>query len=431
MRVKNINIIVINYNTNKMIKKIKALRLILAPRLGNVKVARSTPLFYFTRSTSRIIASITTLGVLLSLAGASLATAQTNDATLTAVLHDSNVQMEITVKFGNVYGQPQHIDKTSFDGKIYVGKGDVKLIKTLYFENHDPKKDRITSKQNPVSWRSWIFDKWDGVVIKVNAHPRSNLNITTDAGGLTIPIHKLMTAEKPTILKIGDGREIVVKVNKVITDPFLIRAYWGGPVPQPQSVLPVEPIEINPTDAAPTAETAATLTAPNPNSILPYQPIPANFSGTFETRNGADMKFLHTLLFEPEHGDKITEIGKNYVAWNSYIYGHYDGLLIKAQMDQNYPQDDTVVVKFPELDWGKEYSLAKLYELGTIKSKVEVNGQTYVLVLQAIQTSLCESTDSVECITIAEAEKIPTEVPDKTPVIMTEEVGILEDGTKK
>ena len=79
----------------------------------------------------KIIASITTLGVLLSLVGGSVALAQADDTTITPIPHDPNVQMELTVKFGNVYGQPQHVDKTSFDGKIYVGKGDVKLVKTL------------------------------------------------------------------------------------------------------------------------------------------------------------------------------------------------------------------------------------------------------------------------------------------------------------
>ena len=100
-------------------------------------------------------------------------------------------------------------------------------------------------------------------------------------------------------------------------------------------------------------------------------------------------------------------------------------------MDQNYPQNDTVVVKFPELDWGKEYSLAKLYESGTIKSKVEVNGRTYVLVLQALRSPLCESTDSVECITITEAEEIPVEGPTEIPIKPDTKEALLEDGRKK
>lgn len=392
---------------------------------------------------NKLFASVITCSLLFSVVFGNVAFANEDTTTSNISPYDNTLHMTMTVKWGNVRGTPEHINKVSFDGDISVSQGNVELVRKIRFERHDSQKDRIISKQNPVSWTSWIFNKWDGVRVKVDAPLQSRFVIATDAGGLTIPLTKLVTADKPVVLNLGDGREIVLKVNKIHTDPFLIRAYWGGPtprvIPEPQpkpvekkvhtnsvkAVKTVSAHEVQPKkekvskvdvkSVKPVSKTSKKVLALAmvSNEILPY-PYPyhyprTDFSGALTVMKGAKIDLLRPLLFEPGHGDKIINDSHNNVSWKSFIYGHYDGVLLKARLDQRKPLDDIFVIKFSELEWSRNISLARLYVKGYARFNINHNGRVYHLILQAVHMPFCEAqeVDSVRCLTTEEAKLVP------------------------
>ena len=325
-------------------------------------------------------------------------------------------RMLVTVKWGNVLGTPQNTNKISFDGEINVSQGSVNLDKILYFEHHDQQKDRIISKHNPVSWTSWILPKWDGVRVKVSASPEANFTVQTDQGGLSLPIRKLLASRKPTVLQFNDGREIVVKVNKILTNPFYLRVYWGGPAPK--QVMPVQTADEPAVAAMTTQDLDQQLELVETEEIQPIYPL-VDFSGAMAVGHGANMKLVKPLLFEEFQGDKILEADPNYIAWNSFIRGHYDGLLAKARLDQINPKDDTLAIKFPEINWSKELSLFKLYQAGTAKYKIMFGGRAYNLIIQAVRKNICPIITPAE---LTEAEAVLIELP-----VNTEPAADLQD----
>lgn len=342
------------------------------------------------KTVNKVIATASMLGLVAGIAPYS-AVAQVQAVEAEAV-PIPQITMDMTIKWGNVIGTPEHREKVSFDGSVSIRRGSVSLIETIKFDNHGDGKDSITSKQSPVAWDSWILPLWDGVKVRANVYPGSRIVINTDAGGLTVPAKTLLMSTEPTVLQLSDGREIVVEVEKVYTRPFHIVAAWGGPIGQGDDALTPE-AELLEAEKYANDLLSASVSESTEAEISASRPVypPVDFSGAIATGSGGALKLVRTLLFEPGHGDEITHESENYVAWNSKIYGHYDGLLLGAHLDtSDHPIDDTIAVKFGELGFSKEFSLARLYVGGFIKERVVVDGKSYALYLVAIKRPLPE-----------------------------------------
>jgi len=291
----------------------------------------------------------------------------------------NSVKFDIDVTWGNVLGTPTHTGKANFDGSLAVRNGSVQILDTIKFERHDQRKDRIIRKSNPIRWTSWIFNKYDGIKARVNARARAVLHLNTAAGGLNIPVRKLLSADEPIIFNLGDGRELVIKVNKIYTGTFSVAVAWGGPIP---SIKPAitggDPVAI-----------ATQIFTPKKLTTANVLPAPVDFSGKVVVDNGATMNLVRPFWFE--NNDKITENTTNHVAWQSSINGHFDGVLLKTKLDQVNPLDDRISVKFSEIEWSKSFSLTNLYASGIIREEIMINGKRYVLVLVAIKQPVCQS----------------------------------------
>ncbi|MDC1205308.1 hypothetical protein N8083_00470 [Candidatus Pacebacteria bacterium] len=342
--------------------------------------------------------------------------------------YDPPIEAHVTVKWGNVNGTPYEVNKMSFDGSLSVSEGDVSLVDTLYFETHDDAKDQITSKMNPVSWTSWIYNRFDGIKAVVTADPSALVTIRTDAGSISVPYVKLLTAPRATQLKFGDGREIIIKVTKVVTDPFYLYAIWGGPVyTLEDEVTAVKEVENFARDlqVAESAEAFGVVLDNHSESLRHRE----DFSGSLSFENSARGKLVETILFEPGHGDQIIEKGENYVAWESYIYNHFDGLFFKVQLDQQYPIDDTVAVDFSEIGWSKSFSLTSVYVHGVEIQRVVADDKTYIVGLIAIKRPFCDrmihGSDSVVC-SLDVVDPVPLPIK-PTPKPITVEPFKLDD----
>ena len=279
----------------------------------------------------------------------------------TAVLASNDmVHFIMTVKWGNVLGEKTDKSETNFDGSIAVSSdGKISLIRELLFEKHNETADKITSKENPISWTSLIYGHWDGIRVLVSSPAGADVTISTSQGSVTKTAKEFYEATKPIIQDVGNNKEIVIKTHPTKKRAFIMKLIWG---------------KVDKNDYAATigcdieALKAGGIKAKIKSArcrLLNQE----NFSGSLSLTGGATMKFIRALRFEKN--DKINSQSESDINWTSNIYGGVDGLLVKFALDKNITKDTKATLKFDEQDFEKSISLLELYHKRIIKNEVK------------------------------------------------------------
>jgi hypothetical protein len=134
---------------------------------------------------------------------------------------DETLRFNMTVKWGNVEGGPTTPEATKYNGSISATlnstQTDIRLINTIRFEHHTNRRDRVTSKANPVSWQSVIYRQWDGVRVAVSANASDTIavNLSSQAQQITIlkTARELYDLNQPLVVAVpGTSHELVITV---------------------------------------------------------------------------------------------------------------------------------------------------------------------------------------------------------------------------
>lgn len=298
----------------------------------------------------------------------------------------------LSVLWGNVDGVVQNASKMNFDGSISVSRGTVKLIDTIKFERHDAYRDRITSDANPVIWRSWVYNLYDGVEVDISAYISSKVTIKTMQGEMTLPMKTLIRAKDQIRFELGDGREIVVKVKHYVDPtpvPVDIIIGWGGPI---DSVITNKDRVYTDTERVATAKRLLNVDSA---SVKPYiLPNKVDFTGAVAVSGNGNMKLIEPLWFESN--DKITRNVSNYVSWESTIAGHFDGVILKTSVGNPVasPIDDRAILAFKTEagnGFNTEIGLKELYKKGIVRYNLKENGKVYTVVMVALPKPVCKT----------------------------------------
>lgn len=250
------------------------------------------------------------------------------------------------VRWGNVIGEPENISETNFDGSIAVSSdARVSLQRTLLFEEHNATADKITSKKDPVSWKSLIYNHWDGVKIVVSSQTNDNIIITTAQGSITKTAQEFYDIKGQYIQDIGSGKEIVVDVYPAQKNPsYFLKVFWGK----------IDKREYN-------EKRCATGTEGTARCLLPL----LNADGSFKIDSGGTLKLIKPLRFE--FPDAIKSSSDTQIEWTSRLYGGVDGILVNLKLNADeLDKSDTVTINFTnyQTSFPKSYSILDLYHNG-------------------------------------------------------------------
>ncbi|MBU4331984.1 hypothetical protein KKD19_00195 [Patescibacteria group bacterium] len=275
---------------------------------------------------------------------------------------DTMYHFSMKVRWGNVIGEIQNKEEANFDGSIALsnvgavdstGSGRVTFVRDLLFEEHNAERDKITQMTPSVVWTSLIYNHWDGVKVLVSGKGSDTLTIETSQGSLSKTVKEFYDAREPIIQDVGEGREIVVKVFPIKKRIFNLEVLWGGPV---SNSLNSEAIE-------------------NKEGM--------DFSGNLWVEEGAALKFLKTVRFEPSHGDGLVKAGHERIYWNSYVFGGYDGIIAKVALKKNVKQENHIELSFTsdQVKWSNSYDIVELFHKKLIKETLTIGGQEYTVTL--------------------------------------------------
>ena len=347
-------------------------------------------------------------------------------------------RLGLTIYWGNVDGAVQDTSRMNFDGSVSVDRGMVNLVKTIKFERHDAYRDAITNKQNPVSWRSLIYNQYDGVEVEVNAVKSAKVRISTTQGEMVLPVRTLMRAKDSLRLNFGDGREIIVKVKHYVeptptpqtTDVIVA---WGGPI----SKIVKDTIATNKATYTQAERTALAnkilkvsdvqniqtlLPASSKKSVASIKklaikptilPKPIDFSGAVALSGNGKMRLFSPMMFE--NNDKITRDEKNYTSWKSTIRGHFDAVVLNTSVNDavlsavNTPAKLTYKTKAGG-GFGMSVNLKELYKKGFEMRYITVGNAQYGVVMVALPRPVCQT------LLARLVEKCPSILPAPTPL---------------
>ena len=295
-----------------------------------------------------------------------------NDLSIETVAAGDMLHFAMDVKWGNVRGQASSTREADFDGSINVSTstGRVSLIRTLLFDNHNDSADKIISEKNPVSWNSLIYSHWDGVRVLVSASALDSVLVSIAGIGINKTAKDFYESSQPIVQDMGDGREVVIKTYPAKNRHYFLKIFWGK----------------------------VDKDADSSDSNI-------NFSGSFNIDSGGKLKLIKTFRFETamkclrvgylkedleavkicrdsSSRDKILTHSKSEVSWQSYILGGEDGILVRLNLDKNVDANDTVTLKFNELDFDKTYSVLDLYHNRLTQESISSLGEGYGVILE-------------------------------------------------
>ena len=234
---------------------------------------------------------------------------------------EETVHFIMSVRWGNVQGEVTNRERTDFGGSIFAdSEGIVSVVNVLKFEDHGTYADKIISKNDLIAWNSFIFGHWDGLQVAVSAPASSTVSISTNAGNLVKTAQELFSATGEIVEDLGEGREIVVNTHPIGRRHYMAYVYWGGG----------EPL------------------------------IAKDFDGSLTLGDGATMRVVKTLRFEPR--DEVISEDTKSVSWDSRIGGGRDGLMVKFTIDKSPPMNIPLTAAFSSADttWSNQFSLLDL-----------------------------------------------------------------------
>lgn len=281
-------------------------------------------------------------------------TEETSDGTETSSTNQM-LHFVAKVRWGNVIDDPTDIEETNFDGSVEVSdSARVSLERSLLFEEHNETADKITSQKDPVSWKSLVYNHWDGVKVLISSPANDNVVITTNKGGVTMTARELYDLSEPYVYDTGEGREIVIKTYPIKNPKYFLKVVWGK-TSRADYALKGEADEI---------ESQAVMIGNAVKEIIKNKLgkdiAVHNASGYFEINSGGMLKLIKALRFEGL--DKITSETDSKTEWISHVAQGVDGILVKLNLDaDSLDKSDTVTLNFTEAGWAKNFSIVDLY----------------------------------------------------------------------
>ncbi len=259
---------------------------------------------------------------------------------------NSMLHFVMQVRWGNVIGEPENTDEINFDGSVSVSENArVSLQRTLLFEEHNAAADKITSKKDPVSWKSLIYNHWDGVKVTVSSPATDNVTITTARGNVVKTAQELYNMTEQYIQDVGNGKEIVIDVYPAQKNPsYFLKIFWGK----------IDRQEYN-------EKRCAAGTEGTKKCLLPL----LNADGSFKIDSGGTLKLIKPLRFESP--DAIKSSSDSQIEWTSRLYGGVDGILVNLRLNvAELDSSDTVTINFTshQDSFPKSYSILDLYHNG-------------------------------------------------------------------
>lgn len=274
------------------------------------------------------------------------------------------IHFVMKARWGNVIGEPENILETNFDGSIAVSSNArISLQKELLFEEHNATADKITSKKDPVSWKSLIYNHWDGVNVLISSPANDSVSITTTQGTVTKTAQEFYDMKEQFIQSVGNGREIVIKTYPIARTPnYFLKVFWGK-VDREDYVASIGKCR----------EAEEGVAAGIAKCLLSQ----INADGSFKIDSGGKLSLVKTLRFE--RNDKITSKTDTEIGWTSRIYEGVDGILVNLKLNASeLDKSDTVTLNFTNSNWTKSFGIVDLYHNGTTKETIK-NGYGVVL----------------------------------------------------
>ena len=283
---------------------------------------------------------------------------------ITTTDNNPMIHFVMQVRWGNVIGEPTNDAEANFDGSVAVSSNArINLEKTLLFEKHNDVADKITSKKDPVSWNSLIYNHWDGIRVLISSPANDSIAIKAGNGEnntITKTAQELYDMKGKFVQDVGDGREIVVKVYPISRHPnYFLKVFWGK-VEREDYVASIKKCREKERKAIKCL-------------LLPL----INADGSFKIDSGGKLSLVKTLRFEKN--DKITSKSDTQIDWTSSLYGGIDGILVNLKLDASeLDKSDTVTLSFTNSNWTKSFSIVDLYHNGITKETIK-NGYGVVL----------------------------------------------------
>lgn len=341
-----------------------------------------------------IITGLVLSGFVFALPAFALTDSTTDEQTATNIVASDMLHFVMDVRWGNVIGEPTDVAQADFSGSVSVSANvaRVSLIRKLKFEDHDS----LTSKRNPVSWSSLIYNHWDGVRVLVSSPSSQNIIVTTAQGSVTKTAKEFFTMKEPFVQDVGNDKEIVIRTHPQPRHSFIAKILWGKPHRN----------DYDENEQKCDEKIAETTGADSVVSLRPIKCrllVKENFSGSLTVTRGAKMQLIRTLRFE--RNDKILTRLPSEVTWESFIYGGVDGILVKFNLSRDISRNDTVTLSFPELDWSESISLTKLYHEKEIKRRIKPGYGVFVIVKKHPNGRLLRAKNSSDVYVIEDETK--------------------------
>lgn len=314
------------------------------------------------KSMKKLLSAVTAFVFAVSLVPARIPSAGAVEETVNAA--NPMLHFVMKARWGNVIGEPENILETNFDGSIAVSSnGRVSLQKKLFFEAHNDITDKIVSEKDPVSWKSLIYNHWDGVSVLISSPANGNITIATTRGSITKTAKEFYDMKAQLVQDAGNGREITVKTYPIAKTPnYFLKVFWGK-VEREDYAASIEKCREEEKGIKEIAKCA----------LLPL----INADGSFKIDSGGKLSLVKTLLFEGN--DKIVSKSDTQINWASSLYGGVDGILVNLKLNASeLDKSDTVTLNFTDSNWTKSFSIIDLYHNGTTNETIK-NGYGVVL----------------------------------------------------
>lgn len=178
------------------------------------------------RSVKKLLSIIMVFAFVVSLVPANVPSSGATETTVSP--ENPMLHFVMQARWGNVIGEPENTDETNFDGSVSVSENArVSLQRTLLFEEHNATADKITSEKDPVSWKSLVYNHWDGVKVTVSSPATDNVTVTTAQGNVVKTAQELYDLTDQYVENLGDGREIVIDVYPAQKNPsYFLKVFW-------------------------------------------------------------------------------------------------------------------------------------------------------------------------------------------------------------